>query len=166
MRYFGGGIGHQGLRMKSTPALDDEVVDPDWQDMVDDMNKDQDTADAGVGDEFAAATACEEDLLRLVPEIAQAGVEGALQQELAAFKAAMDLDSGEEGEGGRRRRRRRRRRMTNGRSKMRMEGRRYLVPDQTHSVRASTMSMECVDLQCCNCLLCSHPSNRTSACCL
>ncbi|RDX49140.1 hypothetical protein OH76DRAFT_1351220 [Lentinus brumalis] len=81
MRYFGGGIGHRGVTQRTSAQLDEEDADSDWQDIVEDA---------------PTEAARPEDLLELVPEIAQAGVGYALQQELEIFRAGLESDDGEE----------------------------------------------------------------------
>ncbi|KAI0349319.1 hypothetical protein OH77DRAFT_1490928 [Trametes cingulata] len=91
MRYYGGGIGHQGLRSVSRTAVDEGTFDSDseWQDIDDDepegppetaqpecstLDSLKDALDdpEQLIEEQAAALLCEEDVLRLVPELALA----------------------------------------------------------------------------------------------
>ncbi|KAI0327045.1 hypothetical protein GY45DRAFT_1373514 [Cubamyces sp. BRFM 1775] len=74
MRYYGGGIGHQGLRLQSDTAFDEDPYHSDWQDIDED---DADELDATVEGE---ALPCEDvqeihseqDVLALVPELLSA----------------------------------------------------------------------------------------------
>ncbi|KAI0325708.1 hypothetical protein GY45DRAFT_1385525 [Cubamyces sp. BRFM 1775] len=74
MRYYGGGIGHQGLRLRSDTAFDEDPYHSDWQDIDED---DADELDATVEGE---ALPCEDvqeihseqDVLALVPELLSA----------------------------------------------------------------------------------------------
>ena len=87
MRYFGGGIGHRSLqRQDTTIIVDDEELDPDWVDTS--------------GDAAAIVPQAQrpEDLLKLVPEIANGGVRKAIVQERAARQGALEAD-GEDLEG-------------------------------------------------------------------
>ncbi|KAI0691873.1 hypothetical protein C8T65DRAFT_745364 [Cerioporus squamosus] len=105
MRYFGSCIGHRGLRSTTTASFDDDVVDAEWQDTAldNELDSDSDSQEEGETETHAAPVSLEdvedevplaarqlEDLLRLVPEISEAGVQNALEAELTAIEAAME----------------------------------------------------------------------------
>ncbi|TFK89101.1 hypothetical protein K466DRAFT_598093 [Polyporus arcularius HHB13444] len=106
MRYYGGGIGHRGQAARTHHTFDDEEPEPEWTDVVPEMDGNAD-ADDGVPDnledEVPSAVQNLDDLLELVPEIGEAGIEAALERELAEFRANMEVDeenSGDEQEEG------------------------------------------------------------------
>ncbi|TFK81507.1 hypothetical protein K466DRAFT_531692 [Polyporus arcularius HHB13444] len=102
MRYFGGGIGHRGQTARTVAALDDDEPGSDWADIISDASNGRNLGDEpapddyGDDDEVPAAIHNLDDLLQLVPEITEGGIEGALAQELAAFRANMDVDMDDE----------------------------------------------------------------------
>ncbi|KAI0349261.1 hypothetical protein OH77DRAFT_1514969 [Trametes cingulata] len=100
MRYYGGGIGHQGLRAPSQTTVDEDDFDSDseWRDIDDDepegppetAQADRSTSDSELLEDAlddpaegfiakqAAVLQCEEDVLRLVPELALQAQRGLL----------------------------------------------------------------------------------------
>ncbi|KAI0660675.1 hypothetical protein C8Q70DRAFT_932905 [Cubamyces menziesii] len=74
MRFYGGGIGHQGLRLRSDTAFDEDPYHSDWQDIDED---DMDELDATVEceplpREDVQEIHSEQDVLALVPELLSA----------------------------------------------------------------------------------------------
>lgn len=75
MQYYGGGVGHRGMTARTSVAIDDVEVDPEWQDIASDADS-EDPAD--IEDEVPAVAECPDDLLKLVPEVLDGAFDAAL----------------------------------------------------------------------------------------
>lgn len=100
MRYYGGGIGHYGNTSRRAShhqtAMDNEEIGSEWQDVDGDPARLQ----AEEEELFRRAAQHPDELLQLVPEIAEAGgVHAAILKEIEARKRSSpehDVDVGEE----------------------------------------------------------------------
>ena len=75
MRYYGDGVGHRGMSVRTAVSIDDVDMDSEWQDLAPDTVE--------IEREIPATAEHPEDLLRIVPEVADGAVDFVLQDELA-----------------------------------------------------------------------------------
>ncbi|KAH9898500.1 hypothetical protein C8Q73DRAFT_773146 [Cubamyces lactineus] len=111
MRYYHGGIGHQGLREPSAVALDDEEFDAVWRDEDFDLDVNihpvldpQEDAVEAANDRDASGEEArtEDDLMRLVPELAlglREAVAEAAAEEIGILEGEGQSDSEDESSG-------------------------------------------------------------------
>lgn len=93
MRYFGGGIGHQGVGICSDIALDDSAFRSEWQDVDEDDVADQAADECDLADELVSEVHGEEDILRLIPDLRAHGPEARGSQEGLENEAGKDFDN-------------------------------------------------------------------------